>query len=156
MQLKIGTCGWGLKGGHEAYFSEFGVIELQDTFNNLPKPETARHWKAEAPEGFEFSMKAWQAITHPSTSPTWRQGELPEGERQTLVAAAQDDLRLKAQYCKMHPDGMGALRGGWKVNAKAEDRNLRSVYIFVKRNQRYPKLEAMDMPDIITSRVAAP
>jgi hypothetical protein len=44
------------------------------------------------------------------------------------------------------PDGMGALRGGWKVSAK-EDRNRRSVYIFVKRNQRYPMLEALDMPD---------
>jgi hypothetical protein len=44
------------------------------------------------------------------------------------------------------PDGMGALRGGWKVSAK-EDRNRRSVYVFVKRNQRYPMLEALDMPD---------
>jgi hypothetical protein len=45
------------------------------------------------------------------------------------------------------PDGMGALRGGWKVNAAAAERNRRSVYVFVKRNQRYPMLEAMDMPD---------
>jgi hypothetical protein len=44
------------------------------------------------------------------------------------------------------PDGMGALRGGWKVSGK-DDRNRRSVYIFVKRNQRYPMLEALDMPD---------
>jgi hypothetical protein len=44
------------------------------------------------------------------------------------------------------PDGMGALRGGWKLSAK-DDRNRRSVYIFVKRNQRYPMLEALDMPD---------
>jgi hypothetical protein len=42
---------------------------------------------------------------------------------------------------------MGALRGGWKVNAAAAERNRRSVYVFVKRNQRYPMLEAMDMPD---------
>ena len=44
------------------------------------------------------------------------------------------------------PDGMGALRGGWKLSAK-DDRNRRSIYIFVKRNQRYPMLEAIDMPD---------
>ena len=44
------------------------------------------------------------------------------------------------------PSGMGALRGGWKVSAK-EGRDRRSVYIFVKRNQRYPMLEALDMPD---------
>ena len=44
------------------------------------------------------------------------------------------------------PDGMGALRGGWKLSAK-DERNRRSIYIFVKRNQRYPMLEALDMPD---------
>jgi len=44
------------------------------------------------------------------------------------------------------PDGMGALRGGWKLS-DGDQRNRRSVYIFVKRNQRYPMLEALDMPD---------
>ena len=42
------------------------------------------------------------------------------------------------------PAGMGGPRGGWKVSAQ-EDRNRRSVYIFVKRNARYPMLEVMDM-----------
>jgi Protein of unknown function (DUF1553)/Protein of unknown function (DUF1549) len=44
------------------------------------------------------------------------------------------------------PDGMGALRGGWKLSAP-EERNRRSVYIFVKRNTRYPMMEIFDMPD---------
>ncbi len=44
------------------------------------------------------------------------------------------------------PDGMGGLRGGWKLSA-ADERNRRSVYIFVKRNSRYPMMEAFDMPD---------
>jgi hypothetical protein len=44
------------------------------------------------------------------------------------------------------PAGMGGPRGGWKLSAK-DDRNRRSVYIFVKRNARYPMLEVMDMPD---------
>ncbi len=44
------------------------------------------------------------------------------------------------------PAGMGAQRGGWKLSSP-EDRNRRSVYIFVKRNSRYPMMEAFDMPD---------
>ena len=44
------------------------------------------------------------------------------------------------------PAGMGALRGGWKLSSP-EERNRRSVYIFVKRNARYPMMEAFDMPD---------
>ena len=44
------------------------------------------------------------------------------------------------------PEGMLTPRGGWKVT-KSDDRNRRSVYIFVKRNARYPMMEALDMPD---------
>jgi hypothetical protein len=41
---------------------------------------------------------------------------------------------------------MPAPRGGWKLSA-TDERNRRSVYIFVRRNTRYPMLEAYDMPD---------
>jgi hypothetical protein len=44
------------------------------------------------------------------------------------------------------PEGMAAPRGGWKLSAN-DERNRRSVYIFVRRNTRYPMLEAYDMPD---------
>jgi len=44
------------------------------------------------------------------------------------------------------PSDMPAPRGGWKLSA-AEERNRRSVYIFVRRNARYPMMEAFDMPD---------
>jgi hypothetical protein len=44
------------------------------------------------------------------------------------------------------PTGTGRPRGGWKLS-EPEDRNRRSVYIFVRRNTRYPMLEAFDMPD---------
>ena len=39
-------------------------------------------------------------------------------------------------------------RGGWKVTEQANPSAIaRSVYIFVRRNTRYPMLEAFDMPD---------
>ncbi|HZT36647.1 MAG TPA: DUF1549 and DUF1553 domain-containing protein [Bryobacteraceae bacterium] len=45
------------------------------------------------------------------------------------------------------PEGAAPPRGGWKVSDNPADRNRRSVYIFVRRNARYPMLEAFDMPD---------
>jgi hypothetical protein len=45
------------------------------------------------------------------------------------------------------PAGTVKPRGGWSVNADPGDRNRRSVYIFVRRNARYPMLEVFDMPD---------
>ena len=38
-------------------------------------------------------------------------------------------------------------RGGWKKDEVESESNRRSVYIFVRRNTRYPMFEAFDMPD---------
>jgi hypothetical protein len=38
-------------------------------------------------------------------------------------------------------------RGGWPVTKDAAERNRRSVYVFVKRNLRYPLFGAFDAPD---------
>ena len=35
----------------------------------------------------------------------------------------------------------------WPVSARVEDRNRRSLYVFVRRNLRYPFFEAFDRPD---------
>jgi hypothetical protein len=37
--------------------------------------------------------------------------------------------------------------GGWNVTRDASERSRRSIYIFVRRNLRYPMFEAFDMPD---------
>ncbi|PYQ99030.1 MAG: hypothetical protein DMF97_11630, partial [Acidobacteria bacterium] len=54
------------------------------------------------------------------------------------------------------PPGM-ASRGGWKTSEEA-DRNRRSVYVFVRRNTRYPMFEAFDIcprRDVTTSPIQA-
>jgi len=76
MSIRVGTCGWSVKGGRKAYFKVFRVVELQETFYKLPLAETARRWREDAPSDFEFTVKAWQVITHPSSSPTWRKAGL--------------------------------------------------------------------------------
>jgi len=54
------------------YYEKFCSVELQQTFYNLPSLDYARRLREEAPQGFIYTMKAWQVITHPPTSPTWR------------------------------------------------------------------------------------
>ena len=39
----------------------------------------------------------------------------------------------------------------WKPDAKVEDQNRRSIYVFVKRNMRYPLFDAFDWPDLHNS-----
>ena len=38
-------------------------------------------------------------------------------------------------------------RGGWPRSASAADRNRRSLYVFVKRNLKFPLFDAFDVPD---------
>jgi hypothetical protein len=38
-------------------------------------------------------------------------------------------------------------RGGWKKDEDPSEANRRSVYVFVRRNTRYPMFEVFDMPD---------
>jgi uncharacterized protein YecE (DUF72 family) len=70
MAVKIGCCGFPV--ARQRYFRQFTTIEVQQTFYRLPILSTARKWREEAPEGFEFTAKAWQLITHEPTSPTYR------------------------------------------------------------------------------------
>ncbi len=58
--------------GRSSYYTTFNAVELQDTFYDRPDPSRLSRLVPEAPEGFAFAMKAWQAVTHPPDSPTWR------------------------------------------------------------------------------------
>lgn len=69
-RVLVGCCGFPL--ARTRYAAEFPVVEVQSTFYQLPRPGTARRWRAEAPPGFRFAMKVWQLITHEPSSPTYR------------------------------------------------------------------------------------
>ncbi|MGB2879896.1 MAG: DUF72 domain-containing protein [Candidatus Omnitrophota bacterium] len=70
MNIKIGCCGFPV--GKEKYYEKFRLVEVQQTFYQLPRIETAKKWRLTAPKDFEFTLKAWQLITHESSSPTYR------------------------------------------------------------------------------------
>jgi uncharacterized protein YecE (DUF72 family) len=55
----------------EDYARKFPVLELQSTFYKLPRASTAERWKKTVPN-LAFTLKAFQGITHPVDSPTWR------------------------------------------------------------------------------------
>jgi uncharacterized protein YecE (DUF72 family) len=75
MMLKIGCCGFP-RGRHE-YYKHFPAVEVQQTFYQPPRMLTLERWREQAPADFEFTLKAWQVVTHPSTSPTYRRMRVP-------------------------------------------------------------------------------
>lgn len=81
-KVLIGTSGFGV--GRAKYVELFSCVEVQYTFYQPPKIATLERWRAESPADFEFVLKAWQLITHDSTSPTYRRlkRQLSEKENQ--------------------------------------------------------------------------
>ncbi len=73
MRVYVGCCGFPMS--RRKYYETFDTVELQETFYNRPNPERMAKLRNEAPEGFVFNMKAWQAVTHPPSSPTWRRSK---------------------------------------------------------------------------------
>jgi uncharacterized protein YecE (DUF72 family) len=73
-QVKVGCCGFPVR--REKYFQQFRLVEVQQTFYNPPNMATVVKWHQDAPQDFEFTLKAWQVITHPSSSPTYRKTNL--------------------------------------------------------------------------------
>ncbi len=68
--IHVGCCGFPVS--RQKYFSVFNTVELQNTFYELPTESEAQNLRNSIPENAIVHMKAWQAITHPHTSPTWR------------------------------------------------------------------------------------
>lgn len=70
MLPKTGCCGFPLP--KIEYARRFPVAEVQQTFYEPPRIATLERWRALVPEHFEFTLKAWQLITHTAKSPTYR------------------------------------------------------------------------------------
>ncbi|MEM4399001.1 MAG: DUF72 domain-containing protein [Candidatus Nitrosocaldus sp.] len=56
----------------QEYARLFNAIEVDSTFYRLPRVETARRWVEGTSGRVTFCIKAFQGITHPIDSPTWR------------------------------------------------------------------------------------
>lgn len=104
MTMKLGMCGFTI--GAAAYVRQFPVVEVQQTFYDPPPIATIEKWRAQAPPEFEFTMKAWQVITHLGTSSTYRRlrrafsdAERAEagGFRTNRTTLAAWDVTLEAQ-----------------------------------------------------------
>ena len=78
MRLHVGTMGWSYgfwKGNFYpedlvskeflAYYAKhFGTVEVDSTFYRIPRRQSVLDWKEQTPEGFVFSLKFPQVITH--------------------------------------------------------------------------------------------
>lgn len=69
-QVRVGTCGF--NGSKADYAQQLACVEVQHTFYQPPQLATLKRWREEVPDDFEFTLKAWQLITHQAKSPTYK------------------------------------------------------------------------------------
>src|SRR5579884_1684782 len=69
-RVRVGCCGFPV--GRERYARVFRLVEVQQTFYQVPARALLQRWREQLPPPFEFTLKAWQLITHDATSPTYR------------------------------------------------------------------------------------
>src|ERR687898_3656368 len=82
--VRVGLCGFTM--GFEDYVREYRLVEVQQTFYEPPRDATMRRWRALAPPDFEFTIKAWQLVTHDASSPTYRRLRTPLTDRDRAEA----------------------------------------------------------------------
>jgi uncharacterized protein YecE (DUF72 family) len=81
-----GTCGFAES--HGKTYEDFGIVEVQQTFYQPPHAATAERWRAQAPDDFVFTLKAWQLLTHEASSPTYRRLKEPLSDRERSAAGS--------------------------------------------------------------------
>lgn len=96
-RTRVGCCGFAM--AQARYYRHFDIVEVQQTFYQPPRFETLTRWREAAPPGFDFTLKAWQLITHPPSSPTYRRLRRPiPADRHPLYGAFQPTAEVWAAW----------------------------------------------------------
>jgi len=138
--IRIGCCGFCTAQGR--YFEIFDCIEVQKTFYSPPGIETLKKWNHKAPEGFIFTIKAWQLITHTPASPTYRRLKtpVPEEKRDRYGSFKPTEEVFKAW--EVTAECARALDADFIVfqmpaSFKAEEKNINNMRVFFENINRY-------------------
>lgn len=139
MTLKLGMCGFTIAAA--AYMKRFPVVEVQHTFYDPPPLPTLEKWRASAPASFEFTMKAWQVITHLGRSSTYRRLRRPFSDREREEAGG---FRLNATTLAAWDTSLAAARAlrATKIlfqcpaSFRATDENIDAMRAFLTAIER--------------------
>jgi len=106
--VKIGLCGFTI--AIAEYSRHFPVVEVQQTFYQPSSEQVMRRWRANTPHDMEFTIKAWQLVTHTAKSPTYRRLKRPLTAREQLEAGAFRNTALVHEGWRVTVDCARILR----------------------------------------------
>lgn len=137
--MRIGTCGF--RRNKYEYANLLKCVEIQHTFYQPPQIKTLEGWRAEMPADFEFTLKAWQLITHESTSPTYKRlrKKLTEKElAETGFFKSTDIVKEALETTLACADALGARTILFQCPAKFAQtkENIANIRRFFKKAKR--------------------
>lgn len=137
--VKVGLCGFTI--GAARYFESYPALEVQQTFYEPPSLTTLSRWRQQAPSTFDFTIKAWQVITHPATSRTYRRMKTPliDSQRKECGAFQPTGTVFKAWETTLRCARTlraSAILFQCPASFRAEQRNLDNMRSFFGRIER--------------------
>ncbi len=127
--------GWSLKHMHRLMV--LSAAYCQDSVFDLKDARCAKAWEADRDDHL-----LWHA----------RRSRLEGEEVHDAMLAETDELNPRMFGVSARPKLPDRISSyAWKADARPEDQNRRSIYIFAKRNLRYPLFDAFDLPDMHNS-----
>jgi len=140
VDVRVGLCGWTVS--QASYVRRFPLVEVQHTFYEPPAEALLARWRAQVPPAFEFTMKAWQVVTHESSSPTYRRLRVP----------LPDDARGQVGGFRTTP----AVLDGWR-RTLACARTLQATAVLLQCPKRFtPTPEHVDRLRAFLAQVERP
>jgi uncharacterized protein YecE (DUF72 family) len=127
-RIRIGCSGWNYRDWRGPFYPEklpakdwfsfyaetFDTVEINNSFYRLPKPETYRKWRDQAPEGFCYAVKASRFLTHN------KKLKEPEGPLDLLIGNARNlGPHLGPILYQLPP--------GWKLNRERLEHFLKQL-----------------------------
>jgi uncharacterized protein YecE (DUF72 family) len=137
--IKIGCCGF--RSSRESYFPLLPAVEVQHTFYQPPQISTLEKWRREAPPVFEFTLKAWQLITHQSSSPTYRRLKRQLTEEEKAGAGSFRPSRIVDEAWEVtrecaHALGAKALVFQCPASFRPSEENIKNLRKFFLKRKR--------------------
>ena len=137
--VKIGLCGFTI--AIAEYPRWFGVVEVQQTFYQPSAASVMRRWRANVPDHFEFTIKAWQLVTHTAASPTYRRLKRPLTATERADAGAFRDTPIVQEGWRVTLDcarmlGASSILFQCPASFRPTDENVANMRSFFARVDR--------------------
>jgi uncharacterized protein YecE (DUF72 family) len=100
--IRVGCCGFSTS--IKEYFENLSLVKINRTFYRYPREKTVEAWRKEAPENFEFTVKAHQDISQKTRMKAEEQSLQAFEQMKTICKTLNSRILLIQTPASFNPD----------------------------------------------------